>query len=122
MAELAKQLGKIGEHPKSKLTQLRFARRWATLYLTQKTPKFGPGCAGPQVDDYGGGGDEEAEAVADGEEPGHGEAVRLESVQQSHFGSRFGFWHFNLQIGAQMRRTVIIPHLKTILNTSKLKI
>ena len=42
-----------------------------------------------------------------------GDAFDLESVQQSHFGSRFVFWHFNLQIemqiGAQMRRTVILP-------------
>ena len=48
----------------------------------------------------------------------------LESVQQSHFGSRIAFWHFNLQIemqiGAQMSRTVI-PYLKPILNTSILK-
>ena len=49
----------------------------------------------------------------------------LKSVQQSHLGSQFVFWQFNLQIeleiGVQMRRTVI-PHLKPILNTSKLKI
>ena len=49
----------------------------------------------------------------------------LESVQQSHFRSQFTFRHFNLQIemeiGDQMRRTVI-PHLKLILHTSKLKI
>ena len=49
----------------------------------------------------------------------------LESVQWSHFGSLFAFWHFNLQIeiqiGAQMRRTVI-PYLKPIMNTSELKI
>ena len=36
------------------------------------------------------------------------------SVQQSHFGSQFAFWHFNLQIelkiGAQMR--TVIPHFK----------
>ena len=54
-----------------------------------------------------------------------GDAFDLESVQQSHFGSRFVFWHFNLQIemqiGAQMRRTVIL-HSKPILSTSKLKI
>ena len=51
-------------------------------------------------------------------------AALLESVRQSHFGSRFAFWHFNLQIemqiGAQMSRTVI-PYLKPILNTSILK-
>ena len=50
--------------------------------------------------------------------------VVLESVQQSHFGSQFSFRHFILQIeikiGAQMRRTVI-PYLKPILNTTKLK-
>ena len=50
---------------------------------------------------------------------------RLESVQQSHFRPRVVFWHLSLQIemqiGAQMRRTVI-PHLKTILITSKLKV
>ena len=45
----------------------------------------------------------------------------LVNVQQSHFGSRFVFWHFNLQIGALMRRTVN-PHLKPILKTSKLNI
>ena len=49
----------------------------------------------------------------------------LESVQQSHVGSQCVFQHFNLQIEmqiwTQMRRTVI-PHLKPILNTSKLKI
>ena len=48
----------------------------------------------------------------------------LEGVQQSYFGSQFAFWHFNLQIkmpiGAQMR--TFIPHLKPILDTSKLKI
>ena len=50
---------------------------------------------------------------------------QLEGVQQSHFGSQLEFQHFNfqieIQIGAQMRRTVI-PYLKPILNTSKLKI
>ena len=37
--------------------------------------------------------------------------VRLESVQQSHFGSRFEFWHFNLQmkLRTQMRRTIGNP-------------
>ena len=49
----------------------------------------------------------------------------LQSVQQSHFGSRLAFRHFSLRIeikiGAQMRLTVIL-HLKPILNTSKLKI
>ena len=48
----------------------------------------------------------------------------LESVQQSHFGSPLTFRHSNLQIemqiGAQMRRSVI-PHLKPISNTSKLE-
>ena len=38
----------------------------------------------------------------------------LESVQQSHFGSRFVLWYFNLQIemqiGAQMG--TVIDHLK----------
>ena len=58
--------------------------------------------------------------------PREGGVVRvLECVQQSHFGSRFSFWHFNLQIEMQiepqMRRTVI-HYLKSILNTSKLKI
>ena len=52
-------------------------------------------------------------------------AVHLESVQQSRFGSRFASQHFNLQIemqiGAQMRRTVILI-LKPISNTSNLKI
>ena len=51
--------------------------------------------------------------------------LRLESDQQSHFGSQFAFMHFNLkiemQIGTQMRKTVI-PNLKPILNTLKLKI
>ena len=51
--------------------------------------------------------------------------IRLESVQQSHFGSQFAFWNFHLQIemqiGAYVRRTVI-PHLKLILNTSKWEI
>ena len=59
----------------------------------------------------------------DGE--GRVSVLGLESVQQSHFGSRFVFQHFNLQIdieiGALMKRTVI-PHLKPILNTSNLKI
>ena len=32
LAELAKHLGKMVEHPKSKPTQPRFARSWATLY------------------------------------------------------------------------------------------
>ena len=39
-------------------------------------------------------------------------AGELESVQQSHFGSRFAFWHFNLKIemkvGAKIRKTVIV--------------
>ena len=43
-----------------------------------------------------------------------------ESVQQFHFASRFAFRHFNLQIGAQMR--TVIPHLKPILNTSRLRL
>ena len=47
------------------------------------------------------------------------------SVQQSRSGSRHAFPHSNsqneMQIGAQMRRTVV-PHLKPILNASKLKI
>ena len=51
--------------------------------------------------------------------------VELESVQLSHFGSRFAVWHFNLQIEmlnrVQMRKTVI-PYLKPIFYTSKLKI
>ena len=46
----------------------------------------------------------------------------LESVQQSHFGSEFAYVRqLNWQIGALMRRAVI-PHLKRILITSKLKI
>ena len=48
----------------------------------------------------------------------------LKSVQEYHFGSQFAFQHFNfqieMQIGAQMR--TVIPHLKPILDTSKLKI
>ena len=55
----------------------------------------------------------------------HGHGVKLESVQQSHYRSRFAFRHFNfrieMQIGAQMRRTVIL-HWKPVLNSSKLKI
>ena len=48
--------------------------------------------------------------------PREGGVVRvLECVQQSHFGSRFSFWHFNfqieMQIEAQMRGTVI-PHFE----------
>ena len=42
----------------------------------------------------------------------------LKSVQQSHFRSWFAFWHFNLQIGAQMRGPVA-PHVKPL---RKLKI
>ena len=49
----------------------------------------------------------------------------LEGVQQSHFGSGFSFRHFKwqigMEIGAQMRRAVIL-HLRPILKTSKLKI
>ena len=44
----------------------------------------------------------------------------LESVQQSRFGSRFVLRHFNLQIVDQTRRT-LIPYLKFILYTPKLK-
>ena len=71
-------------------------------------------------------GDEGAPHAGHGD---HGERVtlqrgRLESVQQSHFGCKFAFWHFNLQIemliGAQM--STVIPHFQPILNTSKLKI
>ena len=51
--------------------------------------------------------------------------LRLESDQQSHFGSQFAFMHFNLkiemQIGTQIRGNVI-PCLKPILNTSKWKV
>ena len=65
--------------------------------------------------------DEEAERQHDDHDGG--DERSLESVQQSHFGSGFAFHHFNLpiekQIGVQMRRT-IVPHLKPILNTSKL--
>ena len=60
-----------------------------------------------------------------GRPPGEVADVYLQRVQQSHFGCRLAFRHFDLQIeeqiGAQMRRT-IIPHLKPILITSKLKI
>ena len=46
-----------------------------------------------------------------------GDEDDLEGVQRSHFGSQFAYRHFNLliemQIGAQMRRTVI-PRLKPI--------
>ena len=46
----------------------------------------------------------------------------LGSIQQSRAGYRYAFWHCNsqneMQIGAQMRMTVI-PHSKPILNTSK---
>ena len=46
----------------------------------------------------------------------------LGSIQQSRAGYRYAFCHCNsqneMQIGAQMRMTVI-PHLKPILNTSK---
>ena len=49
---------------------------------------------------------------------------RLESVQQLHFGFQLAFRHFNFQIEmhieAQVRRT-FIPHLKPVLNTTKLK-
>ena len=52
------------------------------------------------------------------------EGRNRESVQQFHFVSQFAFHHFSLQIEmqiwAQMRP--VIPHLKPILNTSKLKI
>ena len=62
------------------------------------------------------------DAAGRGELEAEFDDAELESVQQSHFGSQFVFWNFNLQIemqiGAQMRRTVI-PHLKPILNTSK---
>ena len=34
LAELSEQLGKMVEHPKSKSTQPRFARRWVTLYMS----------------------------------------------------------------------------------------
>ena len=34
LAELAEQLGKMVEHPKTKSIQPRFARRWVTLYIT----------------------------------------------------------------------------------------
>ena len=44
----------------------------------------------------------------------------LKNVQQSHFESRFAFWHFDLQIGAQMRTA--IPYSKPILKTLKLMI
>ena len=33
LAELVEQLGKMEEHPKSKSTQRRFAKRWTSLYL-----------------------------------------------------------------------------------------
>ena len=36
LEELAEQLGKMMEHPKSKSTQLWFARRWTTLYRYAK--------------------------------------------------------------------------------------
>ena len=75
---------------------------------------------GPLGDDDG---DEHGEG--DRREPVAPQESHLGSVQQSYFGSQFAFRHFDLQIdmqiGAQMKRTVI-PHLKPNLNTSKLTI
>ena len=45
----------------------------------------------------------------------------LDSVQQIRFGSWFGFWYFNLQIWAQVWKTVI-PCLKNILDSSKFNV
>ena len=77
-------------------------------------------------DESDAGGGEEVEGVHEGRpDDAEGCVDTLESVQQSHFGSQFTFWHFSFQIeiqtGAQMRRTAILD-LKPILNTSKLKI
>ena len=44
---------------------------------------------------------------------------------QPHFGPQFAFRHFDLQIETQIwaqRRRRVIPHLKPIVNTSKLMI
>ena len=38
LAELAEQLGKMVEHPKSKSAQPRFARRWVPLYTIVHPP------------------------------------------------------------------------------------
>ena len=40
LAELAEQLGKMVEHPKSKSTQPRFARRWVTLSLCRHSSSY----------------------------------------------------------------------------------
>ena len=46
----------------------------------------------------------------------------LDSVQQSRFGCRFAFKHFNFQIETQIKAPIRRTYLKPILNTSKLKI